>query len=561
MPWRGTERGRTLRTLAIRGAWRVFVQHMETLERMKHPAEPLVAFPLCAPREFGRARNTSPHAQPALAAQRVQRLPGARLPRALAVVTVLAAAGVLAGCGALVRTPYERPAVQTPAQWQTAQPTDVAQPDATGPSGEPAQYTDNAEQEARSGPWWQHFHDATLTALIEQVLARNNDLAQAGLRLQRAQLQTWRARMDLYPSANLSGNASGSARQDFGSGASSHAQTYSATLNIGWEVDLWGRIEGLHDAAAWAAQASAEDLQATRLSLIGTTMQLYWQAALLNERIATAQHSRETTRRTLELIRGQYRAGAATGLDVVEAESSLASQDATLVNLTQQRAETLNALALLSDAPPSQDTSIPAQLPDAAPPDVPAGIPAELLARRPDLRAAEWRLRGALVNVDNARSSYYPRVSLTGALGAASSTLGELLKNPIGTLAASLMQPLLDWTQIRFNTESARLQYEEAVIGFRQQLYRAMADVNNALTARDALMRQGQALQAALDSARQAERMTEARYRTGSTSLRAWLDAQDRRRQAEVNVSQNRYNRYLNQVTLYQALGGDAVVL
>jgi len=473
-------------------------------------------------------------------------------PRMLTVLTTLTAGlavGLtLTGCGSMVRTPYERPAVQTPVQWQTAQQADLSQQHQQGSDAQ------------EDGQWWQNFNDAALVSLIERVLARNNDLAQAGLRLKRAQLQAWRSRTDLYPSANVSANAGGNVRRDFENGVSSHGQSYGTSLNVSWEVDLWGRLDAQHDASEWAAQASAEDLQATRLSLIGTTMQLYWQAALLNERITTAQHSRETTRRTLELVRGQNRMGAATGLDVVEAESSLASQDANLVNLTQQRSEILNALALLSDAPPSQDTPIPTRLPDAAPPDVPAGIPSELLARRPDLRAAEWRLRGALVNVDNARSNYYPRLSLTGSLGTASSTLGDILRNPIGTLAASLMQPLLDWTQIRFNTESARLQYEEAVIGFRQQLYRAMSDVNNALSARDALTRQGQALQASLDSARRAEQMTEARYRAGSTGLRAWLDAQDRRRQAEVNVSQNRYNRYLNQVTLYQALGGDTAL-
>jgi len=458
--------------------------------------------------------------------------------------TTLASALALAGCGALVRTPYERPQVQVPANWQTTQASVQTTP----------------QTPASTDLWWRHFNDPALEALIAHVLANNNDLATATLRVRRAQLQAWRSGTDLYPSASLSANAGSSGRKDFASGATSHTENYSANLNIGWELDLWGRLGDLRDAAQWAAQASQEDLTATRLALIGTTMQLYWQAALLNERITTAQHSLNTTERTLALVRGQRQAGVSTGLEVAEAESSLSSQQANLRNLQQQRSEVLNALSILSNAPPSQDTAIPSRLPDVAPPEVPAGIPAELLARRPDLRAAELRLRGALVNVDAARSSYYPRLALTGSLGTASATLGNFLKNPIGTLAAALTQPLLDWTQIRFNTESARLQYEESVINFRQQLYRAMNEVNNALSSRDALMEQGQALSTALETARQAERIYEARYRNGSVSLRTWLDAQDRRRQAEVSLSQNRYNRYLNQVTLYQALGGDAIV-
>jgi len=462
------------------------------------------------------------------------------------LLTTLAAALTLAGCGSLVRTPYERPSVQTPASWQTTQ----------SDAGQQA----SVAQTQIDDLWWQRFNDPALEALINHVLQHNNDLAAATLRVRRAQLQAWRAGTDLYPSASFSSGINSSGRKEFESGATSHSESYSANLNIGWEIDLWGRLGDQRDAAQWAAQASEEDLYATRLALIGTTMQLYWQAALINERITTAQHSLDTTRRTLELVRGQRRTGAATGLEVAESESSLASQQANLLNLHQQRSEVLNALSILSNAPPSQDTAIPVQLPDVAPPDVPAGLPSELLARRPDLRAAELRLRGALVNVDAARSNYYPRFSLTGSLGTASTTLGNLLQNPIGTLAAALTLPLLDWTQIRFNTENARLQYEETVINFRQQLYRAMSEVNNALSARDALIKQEQALQASLDTARYAERIYEARYRNGSVSLRTWLDSQDRRRQAEVSLSQNRYNRYLNQVTLYQALGGDAVV-
>lgn len=110
---------------------------------------------------------------------------------------------------------------------------------------------------------------------------------------------------------------------------------------------------------------------------------------------------------------------------------------------------------------------------------------------------------------------------------------------------------------MRLDSAISRNEYEEAVVNFRQSLYQAMADVENALSARGSLSAQGQELQASLDSSRRAEQIYEARYRTGAVALRTWLDAQERRRQAETNVSQNRYNRYVNQVTLYQALGGD----
>lgn len=449
------------------------------------------------------------------------------------VLTVLSAA-LLTGCGALVQTPYTRPDTQTPPQWHS-------------PSS-------SAAASHEDGDWWRNFGDPALDALMTRVLQTNNDLAAATLRVRRAQLQAGLAQTNLHPSVSASGNA-GTQRNLRGS--ANRSESYSASTSISWEVDLWGRLDSLHDAAEWTALATEQDRQATRLTLIGTTLQLYWQAALLNERIATSRFSLDVAERTLELVRGQYRSGAVSGLEVAEAESTLASQRASLSELQRQRGETLNALSILTDAPPSQQVAIPARLPDAAPPEVQAGLPAQLLGRRPDLRAAELRLRSTLANSDATRANYYPRLSLTGSLGSSSAALANVLQNPIGTLGAGLILPFLQWNQMRLDSAISRNQYEEAVVNFRQSLYKAMAEVENALSARGSLAAQGTELQASLASAQRAEQIYEARYRAGAVALRTWLDAQERRRQAEINVSQNRYNRYLNQVTLYQALGGD----
>lgn len=456
--------------------------------------------------------------------------------RPLPMLAALTLSLLLAGCGALVQTPYERPETKAHQQWQAAQP-----------EAADAAYDDG-------GDWWRRFGDSALDTLIDRVLQTNNDLAAATLRVRRAQLQAGLAQTNLFPSVSAGGNTS---TQRNLRGDANRSESYSVSASVSWEADLWGRLDSLRDAAEWTALATEQDRQATRLALIGTTMQLYWQAALLNERIATAQLSIEVAERTLELVRGQYRTGAVSGLEVAEAESTLASQRASLSELRQQRTETLNALSILTDEPPSQAVAIPARLPDAAPPQVAAGLPAELLGRRPDLRAAELRLRGTLASGDATRASYYPTLSLTGSLGSASATLANVLQNPIGTLGAGLVLPFLQWNQMRLSTDISRNEYEEAVVNFRQALYQAMADVENALSARGSLAEQAAQLQASLASAQRAEQIYEARYRAGAVALRTWLDAQERRRQAEISVSQNRYNRYVNQVTLYQALGGD----
>ena len=147
-------------------------------------------------------------------------------------------------------------------------------------------------------------------------------------------------------------------------------------------------------------------------------------------------------------------------------------------------------------------------------------------------------------------------LSLTGALGGSSSALGSVLANPVATLGAGLVLPFLNQTEMRTNAAIAQTDYERAVVQFRQTLYQALADVDNALSARRQYAEQAVQLEQSLADARRAERLYEVRYRAGAVALKPWLDAQEKRRNAEIALAENRLNRLVNHATLYQALGG-----
>ena len=166
------------------------------------------------------------------------------------------------------------------------------------------------------------------------------------------------------------------------------------------------------------------------------------------------------------------------------------------------------------------------------------------------------RLRSTLASGDATRLSYYPQLSLTGALGGSSSALGSVLANPVATLGAGLVLPFLNQTEMRTNAAIAQTDYERAVVQFRQTLYQALADVDNALSARRQYAEQAVQLEQSLADARRAERLYEVRYRAGAVALKPWLDAQEKRRNAEIALAENRLNRLVNHATLYQALGG-----
>jgi len=253
----------------------------------------------------------------------------------------------------------------------------------------------------------------------------------------------------------------------------------------------------------------------------------------------------------------KYRAGAASALDLVQARQALASQRAAAELLVLQRTQARNALALLFDQAPQNAVPEPKLLPDAVLPEVAAGLPASLLGRRPDLRAAELRLRELLANVDTTRASFYPSFTLTGSLGSSSTSLLNVLQDPVGVLGAGLTLPFVQWNTMTLSVKISDTHYQEAVLNFRQALYTSLGEVENALSGRDRYLAESVQLEQALALARSAEALLEVRYRAGLTNIQFWLDAQETRRSAEKALLENRLNRYKNTVTLYQALGGD----
>lgn len=452
---------------------------------------------------------------------------------------VFALALALAGCSHL-RTPYATPAAKLPMQWSAA--------DGSATFGA-----------ALPERWWTQFDDPGLDTVVETALSRNNDLAVAAFKVREAQLQAGLAEDNQRPSFSASLSTQG--QRNLQRGAST-VRSSSASATVSYELDLWGRLASLSDAARWEAKATEQDRQTTAQALAGTAANLYWQLGYLNQRIANGEQSVAYALRTLQLVQAQYAAGAVSALEIGEAEQTLASQRATLADLRQQRTQARNALAILFDAPPGNDTlggvlpAEPLQLPERALPGIAAGLPTELLGRRPDLRAAEMRLREMLADSDATRASYYPTLSLTGALGGSSTALSRVLSTPYALLGAGLTLPFLQVNQMKLQNALARTQYERAVTSFRQTLYNALADVENALSERSALTLQNEQLAQSLASAQRVERLYEVRYRNGSVALRTWLNAQETRRDVETSLAENQFARLKNLATLYRVLGG-----
>jgi len=481
------------------------------------------------------------------------------------LTAALLASLLAAGCMPFTHSAYQRPSLPTEPGWEQPAPPTAAQSGQPDPSAEsaPAQPSPAAsarsEQQpapqnpARIEPWWDEFQDADLSALVSRVLSVNADLAAAGIRLQQARLSARLATSQLFPTFTASLSSGATRPVDH---AADWTDSSGASLGASWEVDLFGRLSAARSAARWEASATERDLAATRLSLIGTTVEAWWQLAYANERIAIGEQSLAYARKALDLVQLQYRAGAVSRLELRDAEQTVASQEASQAQLVQGRVEARNALAALLEQQvyPGPERQ---SLPRGELPEVQAGLPSSLLSRRPDLAAAELRLRESLATADAVRASFYPALTLTGALGTASDALARFFSNPSASLGAVLSLPFLNVDRVRLSTGIARADYEIAVKDFTQTFYDALRDTANALSSRIQLAQQGTALERSYAAAHDAEQLYERQYRAGAIPMRSWLDAQERRRGAENSLIENRLNRLNAQVALHQALGDE----
>jgi len=391
------------------------------------------------------------------------------------------------------------------------------------------------------------------TPSLVRRLNQNADLTLAALNVRGAQLQTHLAVINPVVTAGYTYDYARPLNGSFPA-----TQFHSMTESTSYEIDLWGQLAATKDVARWEARATVEDRQSAVLALIGAAVNLYFELAHVNYRTVLGEESIAYAEKTLRLVQVLKAAGGVAQLEITEAEESVQSQKATQAALIEQRVELRNALKVLLNGTTWPELTEATRLPDGPPPAVAAGLPAALLRRRPDLRAAEMRLRETLAQADATRLSFYPNLSLTGSLGTASTGLSELVSNPLGSVAATLALPFIQANEAHFATALARTQYDKAVVTFRRTLLQALIDVDNALSARAQFKEESVQLQRSLESAKTVERLYEIRYRAGTVALRSWLDAQESRRRAELVAADNRLARLQNYVTLCQALGGSA---
>lgn len=405
--------------------------------------------------------------------------------------------------------------------------------------------------------WWTSFEDAKLNYVIETALQKNNSLQQAAYSLQQSLLQVHSAIGDLFPS--LSANANASSSKSLEGGPSS--RHFGSSANISFQLDVFGKLLKNKDAKQWLAQASMEDRQSVAMSVSTQTADLYWQLAHINKKLELSQKNIEAAEQLFKMVEVKYKYGAAARMDLLSSEQSINQQRNTLKSLQHQHEQIKNALAVMIGEMPQIKLDEPQELSDISKfPVLQQNIPAEVLDNRPDIRAARLRLMADMANVSVRVRDFFPSLNLGASATMGGSSLSKILSNPQGALSLGVALPFLNVPDNIINLKVSQIQYQADLSAYKNKLYTALSEVENAHSQYRQLMEQHELLEKNLQDARQIERMRMVRYQNGADSLQDLLNAQTNTRQAEQSLLDNELALHQNFLTRYNALGGKPLV-
>jgi multidrug efflux system outer membrane protein len=447
-------------------------------------------------------------------------------------IAALAAALMLSGCMSLAPD-YVRPQAPVAAQF----------PDMQNASSATASQIE----------WQQFFPDSALRNLIAQALENNRDLRVAVLNIEQARAQYQVRRADMYPTVGVAFNGQ---RMPSSTGQkSSYAAGLSATS---YELDFFGRIRSLSDAGLSQYLASEEARKNVHIGLVASVANAYLVLLADQDLLALTVQTLKAREEQFKLTQLKFDNGVVSALDFRQAESLLESARATLAQQQRQRALDENALVLLVGQPlktalPQGATLAGVKLGSA----LPAGLPSDFLTSRPDIRAAERQLMAANANIGAARAAFFPRISLTGSAGVASTELSGLFPGALAwTFTSQIVQPLFDAGRNQGNLDVATAQRDIAVAQYERTIQTAFREVADALAGRATFDEQLRAQKAQADAESARFTLSDLRYRNGASSYLDLLDAQRALFAAQQATVQVMLAHLQNQVSLYKVLGG-----
>lgn len=468
------------------------------------------------------------------------------LRNAIPALSLVAAALLLAGCVNLAPA-YQQPAAPVPPAFPAS---GLSAPEAQAPA---------------SIGWREFFLDARLRRVVELTLANNRDLRVAALNIERARAQYGIARAEAWPSVELGASASRARTSGTtGTGTPSRVTSqYSVDLGlVSYELDLFGRVRNLGDAALESYFSVDETRRSAQISLVAEVASAWLALEADTQRLKLARDTLASQQKSFELIERSHALGAQSGLALAQAQTTVDSARLQAATYDSQVEQDRNALALLAGGPlpdellPTPGTPLYAPVAQLLVP--PAGLPSSVLLQRPDVLAAEHVLRASNADIGAARAAFYPRISLTGAAGTASGTLSGLFKSGSSTwsFVPSITLPIFDGGANRANLKVAEVQQQIQLASYEKTLQTAFREVADALAARRTLAERMAAQQSLVAASQRSYDLSQALFRSGGGAYLDTLIAQRALYLVQQDLIDLQRVEQVNRLTLYKVLGG-----
>ncbi len=429
----------------------------------------------------------------------------------------------------------------------------------------------------QDAPWWKALGDANLDALMNKALVTNLDMKQTAIRLKQAGLKDTLSQQTRYPSISAGSGASlsrpltttsqtfttttdipGAVNTVTENISGQTSKSFSLSGSLQYELDLWSRLADQRASDHLEVEAAEADILAAQLSITSEVAIHYWTIAGIDQRLPLIELAIADAKKIKAITKSRITEGVVITSTIDAANNTIRDKKAQLDKLVRDRINEVYTLAILLNQTPETFEVPHATLPDINTPlpELKSGTPASILNSRPDLRAAWLRVDQALYQLQITEKARYPDISLSGSISSGGDTLKNIISNPLGSLGLSLALPFIDWKKVNINVKVSKLQYESTVEAFRNTLYKALVEVENAIENFQASKIAFANAVAAYNAASTQENLASIRYHEGTKNRESWLTEQANKRASYEALIQSHFSLFERWVQLGKALGG-----
>ena len=413
--------------------------------------------------------------------------------------------------------------------------------------------------------WWGVFNDVMLDSVIAEALRQNYSLQAAAARMEAAEAQKTIAGAGLFPSLDV-GFSGGRRKQNFiglpfpnasGGVLTSRTTTFGVSANVGWELDLWGRVRNARSSASANFEASQADFYGAQLSLTAQTIKAWFAAIESAKQLDLINENLDSYKYSENRVYARYERGLRPSLDYRLVRSGVASTESQMYRRLQISEQSRRQIELMLGRYPAAKIELSKKLPLKLA-EIPTGIPANLLTRRPDIIAAERRLAASQCNVSAAKAALFPSIRLTSSGGTSTDDLAEILNTDfsVWSIAANVLQPIFQGGKLRANVRLNEAFQKQAFAAYADVVLRAYGEIESVLSNDSYLKRQEAALEIATFEAKASETLAEDRYYKGLTDIITLLESRRQANNAESQLLTIQRLRLENRVDFFVALGG-----